>query len=282
MRSVRLRILASLLVLAIAAMGGWQLLPAQRGENRTITVGTTDAVTSLDPAGAYDAGSWALFGNVFQSLPTFEPGGASPVPDAAQSCAFVGNALAVYRCTLRQGLTGQSALRGPQPGLGGLQGAPGGRGPGRSGDPPLAAQGVRTRQRGRRRGAVPDRRDRCLPTVAAEVDMTEAGHGGRVTDAVCQAQRDSSRELEGWMFAGVAGRRRPGWHGKTVWALVAVPKPPVGRGVVRRALRGRDVAGEGDCGRPVVDRAVPRAPGGAGCRRHFRAIAQGHGHRDLT
>ncbi|QFQ99921.1 peptide-binding protein [Streptomyces phaeolivaceus] len=104
MRSVRWRILAALLVLAIAAIGGWQLLPAQRDENRTIAVGTTDSVTSLDPAGAYDAGSWALFSNVFQSLLTFEPGAAAPVPDAAESCEFVGNALTVYRCTLRQGL----------------------------------------------------------------------------------------------------------------------------------------------------------------------------------
>ncbi|MGW1668820.1 ABC transporter substrate-binding protein [Streptomyces sp. NPDC002324] len=105
MRSVRLRILASLLVLAVAAIGGWQLLPAQLDESRTITVGTTDTVTSLDPAGAYDAGSWAMFSSVFQSLLTFEPGGAVPVPDAARSCAFVGNALLVYRCTLRPGLT---------------------------------------------------------------------------------------------------------------------------------------------------------------------------------
>ncbi|WEH15711.1 ABC transporter substrate-binding protein [Streptomyces sp. VNUA24] len=104
MRSVRLRILASLLVLAVAAIGGWQLLPARLDENRTITVGTTDTVTSLDPAGAYDAGSWAMYSNVFQSLLTFEPGGAAPVPDAARSCAFVGNALLVYRCTLRPDL----------------------------------------------------------------------------------------------------------------------------------------------------------------------------------
>ncbi|MFF6782074.1 ABC transporter substrate-binding protein [Streptomyces sp. NPDC012510] len=104
MRSVRLRILVSLLVLAIAAIGGWQLWPVQRDENRTIAVGTTDAVTSLDPAGAYDAGSWALFSNVFQSLLTFEPGGAAPVPDAARSCAFADKALVVYRCTLREGL----------------------------------------------------------------------------------------------------------------------------------------------------------------------------------
>ncbi|MGW0709324.1 ABC transporter substrate-binding protein [Streptomyces sp. NPDC002643] len=105
MRSVRLRILASLVVLAIAAVGAWQLMPAQRNADRTITVGTAERVTSLDPAGAYDTGSWALFSNVFQSLLTFEPGGTTPVPDAARSCEFVGNALTVYRCTLREGLT---------------------------------------------------------------------------------------------------------------------------------------------------------------------------------
>ncbi|GGS65417.1 peptide-binding protein [Streptomyces cinerochromogenes] len=105
MRSVRMRVLVALLVLAVVGIGGWQLLPSQGNKNRTITVGTTDAVTALDPAGAYDAGSWALFSNVFQSLLTFEPGGVEPVPDAAQSCAFEGTGLKTYRCTLRSGIT---------------------------------------------------------------------------------------------------------------------------------------------------------------------------------
>ncbi|MEU7055317.1 ABC transporter substrate-binding protein [Streptomyces sp. NPDC046197] len=105
MRSVRMRILASLLVLAGVGVGGRQLLPSQGSGNRTITVGTTDAVTSLDPAGAYDAGSWALYSNVFQSLLTFEPDGATPVPDAAESCGFDGAGLRTYRCELRDGLT---------------------------------------------------------------------------------------------------------------------------------------------------------------------------------
>ncbi|MCL8011758.1 ABC transporter substrate-binding protein [Streptomyces sp. AS02] len=105
MRSVRMRILATLLVLAAAGAGGWQLLSSGDHQDRTITVGTTDAVTSLDPAGAYDAGSWALFNNVFQSLLTFESGGSTPVPDAARSCGFVGTNLSTYRCELRDGLT---------------------------------------------------------------------------------------------------------------------------------------------------------------------------------
>ncbi|MGI5428156.1 ABC transporter substrate-binding protein [Streptomyces sp. CA-179760] len=99
-----MRILAGLLVLAAAGVGAWQFLPS-RSDGGTITVGTTDAVTSLDPAGAYDAGSWALFSSVFQSLLTFTPGGTAPVPDAAKSCAFAGGDLTTYRCELRSGLT---------------------------------------------------------------------------------------------------------------------------------------------------------------------------------
>ncbi len=106
MRSVRIRILAVLVVLAAVGVGGWQLLPSKENGNRTITVGTTDAVMSTRPAGAYDAGSWALFSNVFQRLLTFDPsGGAAPVPDAAKSCGFVGAGLRTYACTLRDDLT---------------------------------------------------------------------------------------------------------------------------------------------------------------------------------
>ncbi|WP_329335528.1 ABC transporter substrate-binding protein [Streptomyces sp. NBC_00663] len=104
MRSVRIRILATLLVLAAVGVGGWQLMPSQEDTGKTITVGTTDVVTSLDPAGAYDAGSWALFSNVFQSLLTFDSGGTKPVPDAAENCDFVGGGLKTYRCELRSGL----------------------------------------------------------------------------------------------------------------------------------------------------------------------------------
>ncbi|MEU6377730.1 ABC transporter substrate-binding protein [Streptomyces sp. NPDC046909] len=106
MRSVRIRILATLLVLAAVGVGGWQLMPSQEDPSKTIKVGTSDVVTSLDPAGAYDAGSWALFSNVFQSLLTFDAGGAKPVPDAAESCAFVkGSDLKTYECELREGIT---------------------------------------------------------------------------------------------------------------------------------------------------------------------------------
>ncbi|MGW7369247.1 ABC transporter substrate-binding protein [Streptomyces sp. NPDC054841] len=104
MPSIRLRILATCLVLLAAGLGAWKLLPSD-DLRETVTVGTTDAVTSLDPAGAYDAGSWALYSNLFQSLLTFTPGSATPVPDAAESCAFTGLNLQTYRCELRSDLT---------------------------------------------------------------------------------------------------------------------------------------------------------------------------------
>ncbi|QKW29064.1 peptide-binding protein [Streptomyces seoulensis] len=104
MRSVRIRILLALLVVAIVGVGAWRLLPSRGGTDKTITVGTTDAVTSLDPAGAYDAGSWALYSNLFQSLLTFESDGTTPVPDAAKSCSFTDTGLRTYRCRLREGL----------------------------------------------------------------------------------------------------------------------------------------------------------------------------------
>ncbi|MFE3557265.1 ABC transporter substrate-binding protein [Streptomyces sp. NPDC059193] len=103
MRSVRSKIIAAGLVLAAAGVGAWQLLPAA-GSGGAIRVGTSDVVSSLDPAGAYDAGSWALFGNVYQSLLTLKSGSSTPVPDAATSCAFVGQKLTTYRCELRPDL----------------------------------------------------------------------------------------------------------------------------------------------------------------------------------
>ncbi|MFI6058771.1 ABC transporter substrate-binding protein [Streptomyces sp. NPDC051286] len=105
MRSIRLRILAILAVLVIAGVVAWQLLPSGEVKSDPIMVGTTDEVTSLDPAGAYDAGSWAMYSNLYQSLLTFKPGAIVPEPDAAESCGFIGQKLQTYQCKLRDDLT---------------------------------------------------------------------------------------------------------------------------------------------------------------------------------
>ncbi|MFE7747613.1 ABC transporter substrate-binding protein [Streptomyces sp. NPDC057428] len=105
MRSIRIRILATIAVLAIVGFGGWRLLPSDEVNEDPIKVGTTDEVTSLDPAGAYDAGSWAIYSNLYQSLLTFKSGAIVPEPDAAESCGFVGQKLQTYQCTMRDDLT---------------------------------------------------------------------------------------------------------------------------------------------------------------------------------
>ncbi|MFH7596557.1 ABC transporter substrate-binding protein [Streptomyces racemochromogenes] len=104
--SVRTKAVAAVLVLAAAGgVAAWQLLPLGDQGHGAIRVGTTDHVSALDPAGAYDAGSWALYSNVYQSLLTIKPGADTPAPDAASSCAFVGQKLTTYRCELRSDLT---------------------------------------------------------------------------------------------------------------------------------------------------------------------------------
>ncbi|MFD9795087.1 ABC transporter substrate-binding protein [Streptomyces sp. NPDC059070] len=111
MRSIRIRIVAICAVALVAGVGGWQLLPSDEQKKDPISVGTTDVITSLDPAGAYDAGSWALYSNVYQSLLTFRPGSAVPVPDAAKSCKFIGLKLTTYQCVLRDDLVFSSGRK---------------------------------------------------------------------------------------------------------------------------------------------------------------------------
>ena len=70
------------------------------GVNSTITLGTVSPYTSLDPAGAYDTGSWTVFYNVYQGLMTYLPGANTPSPDAAKSCKFTDSSYLTYTCTL--------------------------------------------------------------------------------------------------------------------------------------------------------------------------------------
>lgn len=76
-----------------------------------ITVGTTDSYTAskeapapLDPAYAYDAGSWNLLRQTLQTLMTMPRGGGEPVLEAAKECGFTDSGNERYECTLRDGL----------------------------------------------------------------------------------------------------------------------------------------------------------------------------------
>lgn len=67
-----------------------------------LIIGTTDKVTTIDPAGSYDLPSWTLQYNIFQNLLSIPAGGNTPTPDAAKSCDF--SDPQTYTCTLQDGL----------------------------------------------------------------------------------------------------------------------------------------------------------------------------------
>ena len=72
------------------------------GSSAAWTLGTTESITAMDPAGSYDFGSWNVQYNVFEQLLTIPAGAEEPVGDAAESCAY--DDPQTITCTLREGL----------------------------------------------------------------------------------------------------------------------------------------------------------------------------------
>ncbi len=77
-----------------------------------IVVGTTDQFTAtkdapapLDPAYAYDVGTWNILRQSVQTLMAQPKGEGEPVPEAAESCSFTDSGSERYACKLREGLT---------------------------------------------------------------------------------------------------------------------------------------------------------------------------------
>src|SRR5215218_10444094 len=68
----------------------------------TLTIGTTDKVTTLDPAGSYDNGSFAVMNQVFPFLLNTPYGSPDVEPDIAESAEFT--APTQYTVTLKPGL----------------------------------------------------------------------------------------------------------------------------------------------------------------------------------
>ncbi|MGW0333590.1 ABC transporter substrate-binding protein [Streptomyces sp. NPDC003011] len=76
-----------------------------------IVVGTTDrfsatkdAPAPLDPAYAYDVGTWNILRQTVQTLMIMPKGDGDPVPEAAERCGFTDSGNERYACTLREGL----------------------------------------------------------------------------------------------------------------------------------------------------------------------------------
>jgi len=98
------------LVIASLAIAGLALAGCSAGggngdggsSSSTITVGTTDKVTALDPAGSYDNGSLAVQTQVFPYLLNTDYNSTDVVPDLAESAEFT--APTEYTVTLPAGL----------------------------------------------------------------------------------------------------------------------------------------------------------------------------------
>ncbi|MBF9068506.1 ABC transporter substrate-binding protein [Streptacidiphilus fuscans] len=75
--------------------------PVDGAPNVTINVGSATPFTTLDPANAYDSGSWNVYYNVYQQLFTYMPGSNLPTPDAAKDCT---NSGVTVTCDLQSGL----------------------------------------------------------------------------------------------------------------------------------------------------------------------------------
>jgi len=75
---------------------------AATAEPISITVGTTDKVTTIDPAGSYDNGSFAVMNQIYPFLLNSTQGNADMVPDIAVSAGFT--SATQYTVELKPGL----------------------------------------------------------------------------------------------------------------------------------------------------------------------------------
>ena len=73
------------------------------GGGGALTIGTTDKITFLDPAGSYDNGSFAVMNQVFPFLMNTPYGSPDVEPDIAESAEFTSPT--EYTVTLKPGLT---------------------------------------------------------------------------------------------------------------------------------------------------------------------------------
>jgi peptide/nickel transport system substrate-binding protein len=89
---------ASVMLLAGCSAGSGKTVPAAGA----LTVGTTDKITSIDPAGSYDNGSFAVMNQVYPFLMNSPYGSPDVQPDIATSASFTSPTQ--YTVKLKSGL----------------------------------------------------------------------------------------------------------------------------------------------------------------------------------
>jgi peptide/nickel transport system substrate-binding protein len=93
-------VLAGGLAINAFASGSTESTSAQQ---QTLVYGTTEKVTDMDTASAYDFHTWEIFQNIDQGLLAYKPGTTEIVPALAESYT-VNKAGDVYTFKLRQGV----------------------------------------------------------------------------------------------------------------------------------------------------------------------------------
>jgi peptide/nickel transport system substrate-binding protein len=88
--------------LALTACGGGGSGGSGSGGGDSLTIGTTDKITTLDPAGSYDNGSFTVMNQVYPFLMNTAPGSPDVQPDIAASADFTSPT--DYTVTLKPGL----------------------------------------------------------------------------------------------------------------------------------------------------------------------------------
>ncbi|MDX3235784.1 ABC transporter substrate-binding protein [Streptomyces sp. ME03-5709C] len=107
----KLLVLPALLGLAAPVLAGCGDSTGGGGGGDAVVIGTTDPIavsadqpSPLDPATAYDGGTYSFLNNTFQMLLGYARSSNTPEPDAAKSCEFSDTKSETYRCTLRDGM----------------------------------------------------------------------------------------------------------------------------------------------------------------------------------
>ncbi|MEU3144876.1 MULTISPECIES: ABC transporter substrate-binding protein [unclassified Streptomyces] len=104
-------VLAATIGLLAPVLAGCGDTDGGSGGGDAIVVGTTDRFTAtkdapapVDPAYAYDVGTWNILRQTVQTLLIQPRGDGEPVPEAAETCGFTDSGNERYSCTLREGL----------------------------------------------------------------------------------------------------------------------------------------------------------------------------------
>ncbi|WP_200302713.1 ABC transporter substrate-binding protein [Streptomyces adelaidensis] len=104
-------VLPALIGLLTPVLASCQATDSAGGSGDAIVVGTTDRFTAskeapapVDPAYAYDVGTWNILRQTVQTLLVQPRGDGEPEPEAASSCSFTDTGNERYVCKLRDGL----------------------------------------------------------------------------------------------------------------------------------------------------------------------------------